>query len=126
MVGIVHAVAHSVGGVAGVPHGLANSIILPHGMEFNLDFCADKYALSAYSMGVAPSGDEKADAAAGIAKVRELVSKIGLPTKLSEVGVTEDQLEEIALTTMGDGSLFTNPRSVEEHTEVLELLKKAF
>lgn len=125
-VGIVHAIAHSMGGVAGVPHGLANSLILPYGMEFNIDFCADKYALAAYSMGVAPGGDERADAEAAIAKVRDLIGKIGLPVKLSEAGVAEDQLDEIAMTTMGDGALFTNPRFPEDYTEVLELLKKAF
>ncbi len=126
MVGIVHGVAHSMGGVAGVPHGLANSLILPYGMEFNLDYCTDKYAMVAYAMGVAPTADEKADAIAGIKKVRELVAKVGLPTKLSEVGVKEDQLEDIAMTTMGDGTLFTNPRPVEDHEQVLDLLKKVF
>jgi len=126
MVGIVHAVAHSIGGVCGVPHGLANSLILPFGMEFNIDHCTDKYAMVAHAMGVSHSGDDKKDALAGIAKVRELVAKVGLPTKLSEVGVKIEQLEEIAMTTMGDGSLFTNPRPVDDPQDVIDLLKKVF
>ncbi|HOX27530.1 MAG TPA: iron-containing alcohol dehydrogenase [bacterium] len=95
MVGVVHAIAHSIGGIAGVPHGLANSLMLPWCMEFNLEYCTDKYAQSAYAMGVIPTGDPAADAETGIAKVRELISKTGLPTRLRDVGVTEEQFEDI-------------------------------
>ncbi|HOC94169.1 MAG TPA: iron-containing alcohol dehydrogenase [bacterium] len=126
LVGIVHAVAHSVGAVAGVPHGLANSILLPWCMEFNVDAAAEKFALAAQAMGVALTGDDRADALAGVEKVRALVAQTGLPIKLSDVGVSEDSFEDIAALTMGDGSLFTNPRPVEDMEEVVELLKKAF
>lgn len=126
LVGIVHGIAHSVGAIAGVPHGLANSIILPHGMEFNIDFCTEKYAMAARAMGLAPGGDARADAEAAIEKTRGLIACIGLPARLSEVGVSEDQLEAIADTTMGDGTVFTNPRMVTDPAEVLDILKKAF
>jgi len=43
-IGLVHAMAHSVGALFKVPHGLANSILLPHVMLFNLECCADRYA----------------------------------------------------------------------------------
>ncbi len=126
LVGIVHGIAHSVGAIAGVPHGLANSIILPYGMEFNIDFCAERYAIAARAMGVPPSGDAMRDAGAAIDKTRELIAAVGLPTKLSEVGVREDQLDSIADLTLGDGTVFTNPRMVCDTDEVLEILKKAF
>ncbi len=126
LVGIVHGIAHSIGGIAGVPHGLANSIMLPVCMEWNLDHCPEKYAISAHAMGVVPTGNAKADAVAGIQKVRELIAKIGLPTNLSEVGVTADQFEPIADLTMGDGTIYTNPRPVEDPADVVELLKKVF
>ena len=125
-VGIVHGVAHSIGGIAGVPHGLANSLMLPVCMEWNMEYCLDKYAIAAYAMGVAPTGDARADAIAGIQKVRDLIFSLGLPTRLSEAGVTQDQLEAIADLTMGDGAVYTNPRPVEDPAEVLELLKKVF
>jgi len=126
MVGIVHGTAHSIGGIAGVPHGLANSIMLPWSLEYNLDYCPVKYAMMAHALGVPPGGDARADAVEGIAKVRELIGKLGIPVKLSDAGVREDQLEAIADLTMGDGTIFTNPRPVEDPAEVLELLKKAF
>lgn len=125
-VGVVHGVAHSIGGIAGVPHGLANSLMLPVCMEWNMEYSLDKYAIAAHAMGVAPTGDARADATAGIQKVRDLISRLGLPVRLSEVGVTEDQLDAIADLTLGDGAVYTNPRPVEDTAEVLELLKKAF
>lgn len=126
LVGIVHGTAHSIGGVAHVPHGTAISIMMPWCMDWNLDFAADVYAQVAHAMGIAPTGDERADAEKGIAAVRKLTLDIKMPQKLSEVGVTEDQLAEIAGATMGDGSIFTNPRPVEDEEEVLALLKQAF
>ena len=126
LVGIVHGIAHSIGGIAGVPHGLANSLMLPWCLEWNLDACPEKYAMMAHALGIKPTKDMHADAAAGIDRVRILISKTGLPTKLRDAGVTEEHLEGIANLTMGDGSIFTNPRPVEDPEEVLALLKKAF
>ena len=53
-VGLVHAMAHSVGALFKVPHGLANSILLPHVMLFNLDECPERYAMVAGAMGLIP------------------------------------------------------------------------
>jgi alcohol dehydrogenase len=54
MVGLVHAMAHSLGGRFGVPHGLANAILLPHVMRYNMGACTDQYAFVAEAMGVVP------------------------------------------------------------------------
>ncbi len=51
-VGIVHAIAHALGGVYHVPHGVANALILPYGMEYNLETVAGRYADIAEAMGV--------------------------------------------------------------------------
>ena len=126
LVGIVHGTAHSIGGVAHIPHGVAISIMMPWSMEWNLDFCTDIYAEVAHAMGVPATGDDRADAIKGIAEIRKLSTEIGVPQTLSAAGAKEDQLEEIAAATMGDGSIFTNPRPVEDETEVLALLKQAF
>jgi alcohol dehydrogenase class IV len=95
-------------------------------MEWNLDFCTDVYAEVAHALGVPASGDDRADAVKGIAEVRKLSTAIGVPQTLSAAGATEDQLDEIAGATMGDGSIFTNPRPVGDQDEVLALLKQAF
>lgn len=126
LVGIVHGIAHSLGGVCNVPHGVANSILLPWCMEWNLDYCTEQYAEVAHAMGIADSGDARADAVAGIAAVRKLTRDIGMPQTLRDVGVKEEDLPAVSETTLGDGSVVTNPRPVEDASEVLEILKRVF
>lgn len=53
MVGMVHGIAHALGGVYHVPHGIANALVLPEGMAYNLDACPQRYADLAAAMGVA-------------------------------------------------------------------------
>ena len=124
--GIVHAISHSVGATSHVPHGVANAILLPWCMEYNLDFCEKEYAQAAHAMGVPDSGDARADALMGIEEVRRLNADIGMPPTLSAVGVKEEDLVHISEISMGDGSMVTNPRPVEDDAEVLDILKKCF
>ncbi len=126
-IGLVHAAAHSAGALYNVPHGLANSILLPHCMEYNMDECADRYALVAEAMGVKEKGmsDEEATHAA-IEAIFALTKRIGLPQKLSEVGVEESGLEEVAELSLSDGSIVYNPKMIFEADQVMEVLKKAF
>lgn len=126
-IGLVHATAHSAGALYKVPHGLANSIMLPHVMQYNMDDVSDRYALVADAMGVKEKGmsDEEASQAA-IESIFALTKKIGLPQKLSEVGVPESGLEAIADLSLSDGSIVYNPKPIFESEEVMEVLKKAF
>ena len=126
-IGLVHATAHSVGALYKVPHGLANSILLPHCMAYNMDECADRYALVAEAMGVKEKGmsDEESTLAA-IEAASELAKKIGLPQKLSEVGVEESGLEEIAELSLSDGAIVYNPKMIFEAEQVMEVLRKAY
>ena len=126
-VGMAHAIAHSLGGLFKVPHGLANSIILPHVIMFNLDECADIYAMIAQAMGTDTKGlsDMEAGEAAGNA-LWDLTKKLGIPQKLSEAGVPEDGLEAVADMSMSDGAIVYNPKMVFDSEVVLDILKKAY
>jgi alcohol dehydrogenase class IV len=129
-VGIVHAMAHSAGGRFGVPHGVANSILLPYGMEFNLGFVpevvAPEYRMVAEALGLDVAKDDDMTASKkAIEYLRNLTVELGLPQKLSEVGVPEDGIEGVAQDSMLDGSMFNNPGE-PEYEDVLELVKKAF
>lgn len=126
-VGLVHAMAHSAGALFKVPHGMANSILLPYVMQFNLEECPDRYAYVARAMGVHEKGMSDEDACnAAIDAIWEFTSGMGVPQKLSEVGVTEDGLAEAAELTLSDGALVYNPRMVMDAEEVLEVYRKAF
>jgi len=130
MVGVVHAMSHATGGIAHVPHGLANSIYLPYGMEYNLQVAAERYAGLARRLGVDTAGMGTADAAqAAVGAVRELRAALkracGLPDRLRDAGVAEGQLEEIAAAAVEDGASFFNPREVV-FDEVLNKIREAY
>ena len=125
MVGIVHAMAHSIGAVAHVPHGIANGILLPDCMEFNLEDAADGYAMIAEAMGVREKGMDDSEAArAAIQAMREFTRKIGHPQKLSEMGVSGKDIEKAAEMSLSDGSIVNNPRIVMDSAEILEIFQK--
>ncbi len=125
LVGVVHGISHACGGVCNVPHGVANSILLPHGMEYNIDYCPERYSLVASAMGIDIQNKTPEEASKlAINFIKEFTRDLGLPQKLSEVGVKEEDIPKIAETTMGDGSIYNNPREVIQE-EVEEILKKA-
>lgn len=127
LLGLVHAMAHSLGAVCRVPHGLANGILLPHVMLFNLEEVPDLMADVGLAMGAASANMPDADAGAeAVAAMHELTRKIGLPQTLKEVGVKEEQLAECSELALTDGSVVYNPRMVMESEEVLDIYRKAF
>ncbi len=125
--GLVHAMAHPLGALFKVPHGLANAILLPHVMLFNMPECADRYAQVAQAMDLDVRGlrDEEAGKAA-VQAIQDLIEKIGLPRKLRDAGVPVDRLAEAADYSLADGSIFYNPRMVTEIEEVLEVYQAAW
>ena len=126
MVGLVHAMAHSIGAVAHVPHGVANGILLPHCMEFNLPDAEDYYAEIAQAMNVYEKGSTTKQAAeAAVKAVFDLSKKIGHPQKLSEFGVTEEHIIKAADMSMSDGAIVCNVRYVTDPSEVLAIYRKA-
>ncbi|MDX1386952.1 MAG: iron-containing alcohol dehydrogenase [bacterium] len=130
MVGVVHSMSHATGGIAHVPHGLANSIFLPYGMEYNLEASAERYAGIARRLGVDTRLlDHQEAARASIEFVKGLRTQLkevcGLPDRLAEAGVEEGQLEPIAQAATEDGTSFFNPREVT-YEGVLKKIKEAF
>lgn len=125
--GLVHAMAHPLGALFNVPHGVANAILLSHVMRFNMPECAERYALVAQAMKLDVRGlsEEEAGNAAVVA-IEGLVEKIGLPRKLREAGVPENGLEEAADCSLADGSIVYNPRMVTGLEEVLQVYRAAW
>ncbi|MCE5274713.1 MAG: iron-containing alcohol dehydrogenase [Deltaproteobacteria bacterium] len=124
-IGIVHAMAHSIGAIAHVPHGYANGMLLAECMEFNLESCPDAYAMVAESFGVRERGMDDLDAAsAAVRALKEFTKNIGHPQRLSEFKVNEDDIAKAAELSLGDGCILNNPRMVFDSSEVLDIFRK--
>jgi len=109
--GYVHAMAHQLGGLYNLPHGVCNAILLPHVEGFNLIANAQRFADIAVAMGENIEGLSVREAAdVAIAAIKKLSSDIGIPAGLTELGVKEEDLKLMAENAMKDACSFTNPR----------------
>ncbi len=109
--GAAHSMAHPLSTIAGVPHGLANAIILTHVMTYNKPAATERLGNVAQAMGCPVDGqsdEERADAA--IEAVRSLTERINIPRNLSAVGVTESQIPALVSQAIEDPNHITNPR----------------
>ena len=132
MVGIVHAIGHSVGGVCSVAHGEAMTILLPVCMRYNLGFADDDYAdllLYLSDAETYASTEKTMRAEKAVEVVENFISRIKaaapIATNLSERGVRRSDFEQIAIRAMNDGALIVNPRSADKD-DILKILEKAF
>jgi alcohol dehydrogenase class IV len=121
--GAVHAMSHPAGAHFGVPHGVANAIHLPHVIRHNAEGgaeIAERYRDIGDLFDI--HDPEIGDALA--AHVTELVARIGLPTRLSEVGVPESGIPALVEGALGDGTTLLNPREMDE-ADYTELYRRA-
>ena len=108
--GAAHSLAHALTPVAGVHHGLANAIVLPYVMEFNLDAAAAQLAEVAVALGEPPSTDRPQLARRAVERVRAMARDAGIPEHLREVGVKESQLPLLTEKAFEDACHQSNPR----------------
>ncbi len=125
-VGIDHAICHGLGSLGGLPHGVANSIMLAHAMRFNREVSADHLALVAQALGADTRGMSAGAAAdAAIAALESLQLRLGVPRRLGEAGLDRALLPRLAEGAMSDRGLYFNPRLATQ-AEVLALLEAAW
>jgi alcohol dehydrogenase class IV len=114
--GVHHGLAQLLGGRTGIPHGLANAVLLAHALRFN----AEAVPAEAAHIGAA-LGDE-GDAAGAVDRLRE---RVGLPGRLSACGVTEEDVDAVARMALDNGNVRLNPRPVTE-ADARAILTAAF
>ena len=123
--GIVHSMAHPLGARFDIAHGVANALLLPFVMEYNMPYCKKKYADIARAMGVDVKGlDEDSAAIAAIDAVKTLSKAIGIPQTLKEIGIKESDLEMLSADAIIDPCTGGNPAPVTQ-ADILEIYKKA-
>jgi 4-hydroxybutyrate dehydrogenase len=114
--GACHALAHPLSGIANVPHGLANAMMLPHQMRFSLPAALERYAQIAVALDPAAAGlgSVEQQAQAAVAAVEALLVDVGLPTRLRDAGVRKEQIPALSTQAIGDANWRTNPRPVTQ------------
>ena len=122
--GVVHGMAHPMGAIFDIPHGVANALLLPTIMEFNMPAAVDKYVQIAKAMDVYSTGMSKEEAAqAAVDAVRALAIRVGIPQHLTELGINEGDLDRLATAAAADVCTPGNPRDVNKDI-ILDLYKK--
>jgi alcohol dehydrogenase class IV len=105
--GVVHSLAHPLSTLLDTHHGLANAVNLPYGMRFNIEGCEEQFERMAIAMGL--------ETKTGEAVVRHLFAlneKIGLPTRLRDIGVEEEHIETLSDLALADFAHPNNPKPV--------------
>ncbi|WP_414691424.1 iron-containing alcohol dehydrogenase [Noviherbaspirillum sp.] len=109
----VHALAYPIGGIFHVPHGLSNSLVLPHVLRFNAPNAATLYAELAEIVAPGAAGSAEARTQALIDRMDEIARRTGIETQLRQVGVVEADLDRLADDAMLQTRLLTNnPREI--------------
>ncbi|MBL9215923.1 MAG: iron-containing alcohol dehydrogenase [Opitutaceae bacterium] len=109
----VHALSYPLGGEYRVPHGVANSLLMPHVFRFNLPAMPERYADIAVALGCPRGADALATAEAGLRRLVEMSKNCGIPQRLRDVKVPESDLPRLAQESMKVTRLLkNNPRAL--------------
>lgn len=123
--GYVHSMAHQLGGVYDLVHGLCNAILLPYVSRFNAAVSSERFADIAKAMGVDTTGMDAADAAeAGIVAIETLSASVATGQKLADLGVKQERLEFMAINALNDACSLTNPRKASTE-EIINIFNQA-
>lgn len=122
-----HGLCHVLGGTAGVPHGIANGIVLPHAMRFNLQTTAPLLAPAAEAMGITSAGrTAETVVAEAIERIETLIREMQLPQHLRVVGVEAEDLPHLARLAFQSRTVQNNPRPIQDAAQLEELLRAAW
>jgi len=126
ILGAVHALAHPLGGLYDIHHGIANVVLLPVVVRKNLEYAPEEYARVAAAMGARTQGMSAVDAALCLLeRIETLIAKLDLPAKLSSLGVDPNHIPQMAALAQQDICMLTNPCCYSA-TEIEELYRAAW
>ena len=125
--GLSHAIGHVIGVKYSVGHGYTSCVTQPYVMEFNRPASADKQAMLAQAAGLDTRGMSDETAAEAVAAVvDDFIMELGMPHRLRELEIPQDDLPEIARLTLEDSPSRNNPVQVTRPDELLPLLERAW
>jgi maleylacetate reductase len=116
--GASHGLGHALGADAGVPHGITSCVLLPTVMRYNAEVCQRQMAEIAAALGdpQTPAADQ----------VEAMIARLGLPTRLSQLGFGHERLAIIAHKGMANPWVHSNPRKIHDAAQLEALLEQAW
>ncbi|MBI9088374.1 MAG: iron-containing alcohol dehydrogenase [Desulfobacterium sp.] len=123
--GLVHAMAHSLGGRFDLSHGESNAILLEPVVDFNFDHARERYGDLALAMGLEPFRDPQETRQALLETLTSFRKRVGITTRLSGLGISKEELPTLAGFAMTDPCIVTNP-VMPTKKEIEEIYAKAF
>lgn len=116
--GASHGLGHALGADSKVPHGITSCVLLPTVMRYNAGVCAAQHAEAAAAL-----GDPSRSAAD---QIETLVGRLGLPTRISALGIERSRLASIAEKSLAIPWVRTNPRRIDSVAQVMQILEAAW
>lgn len=126
-VGLVHAMSHQLSGLYNLPHGLCNAVLLPYVMEYNLDVNCKRYADIERNIKKNICNIAADETAAGnlICDIMELNRKLGIPSNIKNLNVSESDFELLSDMALIDNTLKTNAKKPSKK-DIIEVYRKAY
>jgi alcohol dehydrogenase class IV len=122
----VHALSYPLGSEFKIAHGLANALLLPYVMEYNLVAAPERFAQVALALGAEEKASAKETALEGVAVVRKLMEQCGLPAKLSEIDIPEQAIPEMAASAVKIQRLLKNNIREIMLDDAINIYQKAY
>jgi alcohol dehydrogenase len=121
----VHALAYPLGGEFHVAHGISNSVLLPHVLEFNLPAAPARYAQIAKAMGIQDANNDLDTARRGVEHIAQLSRDCNIPTRLSDFGIGESSIERMAKAAMTVKRLLDRNVRVVTEQDAINIYRQA-
>jgi alcohol dehydrogenase class IV len=125
LLGIVHALAHPIGGLYDANHGSINAILLPEVIKYDIPVVTDKLPELAWGLGHRGDGGINSSAEIVQERLAAMLDAAGAPRSLRSIGVQHDDLPELARRALKDVCIVTSPRQADEK-DLLAILERAY
>ena len=113
--GLIHAMAHSLGGLKDSAHGMCNAILLPYVIDYNFEYAEKQYIQMAQHMGLKTIDTQKNIIKANlIEKINAILNSVGIVERLADIGIQKKDIPALASRAMDDPCLLTNPRKASQ------------
>jgi alcohol dehydrogenase class IV len=124
--GAVHALSYPLGSKFKIPHGIANGLLLPYVMQFNVKYQPERYAEVARALGVKENGSDEAVAEKGVEVVFDIMKSCNVPLKLSDLNISKDEFDMIVTSALKVQRLLKNNVKEITRDEALKIYNDAY